>query len=297
MYQKWLEAFHFVANEGSFTGAANRLHVGQPTISTHVKNLEARFGVELFHRQGRSITLTSTGKSLYAITHNLYGHEQEAIAYLTSAKALDVGELNLSAVGPHDVIELLAEQKKHRPGIEFSVRLALIEEVLADIHDFRADIGVIGRDCGSETIHSMFYNRHRILVAVNQQHRLAARKQIQLSDLEGEKMVMRTKSSTTQEAFDLAVEKVGIKINPVLQIESREGLREAIIWGFGIGVISETEYSPHSDLHALSVTDADMYTRAYLVCLKSRRNRPLIQDFFSLASKLAERSGYAAKGP
>lgn len=297
MYQKWLEAFHFVANEGSFTSAANRLNVGQPTISTHVKNLEARFGVELFHRQGRSIMLTSTGKALYAITHNLFGHEQEAIAYLASAKALDVGELNLSAVGPYDVMELLAEQKMHRPGIEFSVRLALIEEVLADIHDFRADIGVVGRDCGSDTIYSMFYNKHRILVAVNRQHRLAAHKQISLRDLEGEQMVMRTKSSTTQEAFDLAIEKTDIKIDPVLQIESREGLREAIIRGFGIGVISETEYSPHSDLHALSVTDADMYTRAFLVCLKSRRNRPLIQDFLSMASQNAEKSGYTAAGP
>ena len=296
MYQKWLEAFHFVATEGSFTGAANRLHVGQPTISTHVKNLEGRFGVELFHRKGRSIMLTPTGQSLYAITHNLYGHEQEAISYLTSARNLEVGELNLSAVGPYDVMELLAAQKERRPGIEFSVRLGIIEEVLADINDFRADIGIVGRDCGSETIHSMFYNKHRILIAVNRRHRLATRKRIKLSDLEGEKMIMRTKSSTTQEAFNLATEKAGVKVNPVLLIESREGLREAIIRGLGIGVISETEYSPHSDLHALSVSDADMYTRAYLVCLESRHNRPLIQDFLSLAAQFAEKSGYSAAG-
>ena len=82
MYQKWLEAFHHVATEGSFTGAARVLNVGQPTISSHVSNLEGRFGVELFHRKGRTILLTPVGQLLYDITHDLYGHEQEAIAFL-----------------------------------------------------------------------------------------------------------------------------------------------------------------------------------------------------------------------
>lgn len=64
MYQKWLEAFHHVARENSFTGAASHLNVGQPTISTHVSNLEGHFGVELFQRKGRAIHLTPAGETL-----------------------------------------------------------------------------------------------------------------------------------------------------------------------------------------------------------------------------------------
>lgn len=289
MYQKWLEAFHHVASEGSFTAAAQRLNVGQPTISSHVSNLEARFDVELFHRKGRSIELTAAGRSLYGITHDLYGYEQEAIAYLAAAKKLEVGELRFSAVGPYDVMELLAVLRERWPGIKCSVRLGLIEEVLADLKEFRADIGIVGRDCGSHTVHSVFYNRHPIYVVVNRRHKLARRRNIRIRELQGEEMVVRTASSTTQEAFDTAAAKKGVTVERALEIENREGLREAVVRGLGIGVISETEFAPHPELRPLVVTDAEMHTRAYIACLKSRKNRPLIREFLDLASSLIEK--------
>lgn len=86
MYQRWLEAFHYVAAEGSFTRAAQKLNVGQPTVSSHVGKLEARFGVELFRRKGRSIRLTSAGRTLYRITLEIHGHTQEAATFLNSVK-------------------------------------------------------------------------------------------------------------------------------------------------------------------------------------------------------------------
>ena len=289
MYQKWLEAFHFVATEGSFTGAARKLNVGQPTISTHVSNLEGRFGVELFHRKGRTIRLTPAGQMLYDITHDLYGHEQEAIAFLNTVKNLEFGEIKFSAVGPYDVMELLAALRERRPGIKCTVRLAVIDEVLEDLEGFNADIGIVGRDCASETIHSVFYNRHKIFVVVNRAHRLAARQSIRMKELAGEPMIMRMASSTTQEAFDNAAAAAGVAVEPAFEIESREGLREAIVRGLGIGVISETEFAPHPELHALVVSDAQMYTRAYIACLKARRNRPLIREFLALAQSLVDK--------
>ncbi len=71
-----------MATEGGFTAAARQLNIGQPTVSSHVGNLEGYFGVELFHRAGRRIQLTEIGRKLYDITHDLFGHEQEAIACL-----------------------------------------------------------------------------------------------------------------------------------------------------------------------------------------------------------------------
>lgn len=289
MYQKWLEAFHHVATEGSFTAAARKLNVGQPTISSHVSNLEGRFGVELFHRKGRSIQMTPTGKMLYDITHDLYGHEQEAIAFLNTIKSLEYGELNFSAVGPYDVMELLAALRERRAGIKCAVRLALIHEVIEDLESFRADIGIVGRDCASQSIHSVFYNQHRIFVVVNRNHRFADRQSVRMKDLDGEPMIIRSSSSTTQEAFDKAAHEAGVVVEPVFEIESREGLREAIVRGLGIGVISETEFAPHPELHPLTVSDAKMHTQAYIACLKARRNRPLIREFLSLAESLASK--------
>ena len=125
-------------------------------------------------------------------------------------------------------------------------------------------------------------------VVVNRTHRLAGRQEVRMKELSGEPMIVRMSSSTTQEAFDKAAAKAGVQVDPVFTIESREGLREAIIRGLGIGVISETEFAPHPELHAITVTDAKMYTRAYIACLKARRNRPLIRDFLDLAASIFE---------
>jgi len=287
MYQKWLEAFYYVATEGGFTAAARKMNIGQPTVSSHVGNLEGHFGVELFHRAGRSIHLTEIGRKLYDITHDLFGHEQEAIAYLNALKNFEQGELNFSAVGPYDVMELLAAFRDHHPGIKCAVRLAIIDEVIDDLHEFRADIGIVGRDCASDTIHTVFYNQHRVLIVVNRAHHLAGRETIQLAELAGEPMIIRKSNSTTQAAFDRAAAEAGVSVSTAFEIESREGLREAIIRDLGIGVVSETEFAAHSELWPIEVADAKMFTRAYIACLKARQNRPLIREFFALAKRIS----------
>jgi len=289
MYQKWLEAFHFVAEEQSFTGAAQRLNVGQPTISTHVSNLEAHFGVELFHRKGRTIKLTVAGQTLFAITHDMFGHEQEAIDYLKSLKALEFGELKFGAVRPYDIMELLVALRERRPGIKCSVRLRSSENIIADLASFAADIGVVSRKVTHPEMHSVFYKQHQVFVVVHRDHQLAVRNEIKMADLDGENMIVRTTSSTTQDAFDHAAQDAGINITPIFEIESREGVREAVIRGLGIGVLSETVYAPHPDIRPLTVTDAEIVTQAYIVCLAARRNRPLIREFLALSETLAAR--------
>jgi DNA-binding transcriptional LysR family regulator len=112
-----------------------------------------------------------------------------------------------------------------------------------------------------------------------------------MKELHGEPMIIRSTSSTTQAAFDKAEIEAGVKTEPVFEIESREGLREAIVRNLGIGVISETEFAPHPELQPLIVTDAKMFTRAYIACLKARQNRPLIRDFLDLAAAMVTERG------
>jgi aminoethylphosphonate catabolism LysR family transcriptional regulator len=289
MFQKWLQAFHKVATEGGFTAAARALNVGQPTVSTHVKSLEDHFGVELFFRHGRSVELTPVGRSLLTITQGLYGHEDEAVNFLKTARDLRAGQLNVSSLGPYDVMELLAAFHGRYPEVRLSVSLATTDEVLANLLRFDADIGILGHDPADPRVFCTFYNRHRILVLVNVDHPLARQRQVRLAELEGESMVLRTQVSTTRQAFDQALARVGVRVRPIMEINSREAVREAIIRGLGVGVVAAPEYAPHESLRTLIVTDADMYVYAYVVCLAERRERPLVRAVFDVAGELAGR--------
>ena len=80
-----LRAFHSVAAQGSFTAAARALNVTQPTLSSQVKALEESYGIRLFHRVGRGVTLTELGNRLFEVTQRLYNLEEEAEEILSAA--------------------------------------------------------------------------------------------------------------------------------------------------------------------------------------------------------------------
>ncbi len=283
MIQKWLEAFHTVAATGGFTRAAEALNVGQPTISTHVKSLEEYFRVELFHRHGRNVKLTPTGEALSTITRGLYGHQEEALALLRATRDLETGQLALNAVGPFDVMEILQEFRRTHPGITTRVTLGFEDEILNGLSDFDFDIGMLGRPVEGPTFCCEFYNRHRVLVIVHAEHPLARRRNIRLEELQDCDMVLRPPFSTTRQAFDRALADAGVSVNPMMEINSREAAREAVVRGFGAGVVSETELAPSPDIRVLRVSNANMHTSAYLICLAERRDRPLIDAFFRTA--------------
>lgn len=286
MYQKWLQAFHTVATSGGFTRAAHMLNVGQPTISTHVKALESYFHVELFHRRGRSVKLTPTGVALLTITRGLYGHEDEALALLRATRDRETGQLTLNAVGPFDVMEVLQVFRREYPAISTRVTLGFEGEILNGLRDFEFDIGVVGRQVDDPEFHCEFYNRHRVLVIVHADHPLSRRSSIRMKELDGCDMVLRPTFSTTRQAFDRALLETGVKVNPVMEINSREAAREAVLRGFGVGVISETELAPSPNIRTLRVRDAEMFTKAFIVCLSERRDRPLIDAYFRTAASI-----------
>ena len=291
MYEKWLQAFHMVAKEGGFTAAARVLNVGQPTVSTHVRSLENYFGVELFHRRGRNVVLTGVGRSLLIITDGLFGHEEEAVKFLRAAQELQAGELNVSAIGPYDVMELLEAFGASYAKLRFSVVLGSTDEVLKSLLEFDSDIGILGHEERDPRYFCKFYNRHEVLVMVNAAHPLADRRAIAIEELDGQEMVLRGAGSTTRKAFMSALDRAGVKIRPVMEIKDREAVREAVIRGLGIGVVSESEFASHERLKTLRVSDAEMHIYAYVACLAERRNRPLIAAFFETVDTLVGRHG------
>lgn len=276
-----------VAVHGGFTAAAKVLNVGQPTVSAHVKNLEDQFGVELFFRRGRSVELTAVGRSLLTITQGLHGHEEEAFKFLGMARELRAGQLSVGSLGPYDVMGILEAFRTRYPEVKLTLSLGATAEVLDRLFKFETDIGILGHDLKDPRLYSMFYNRQGVLVMVHTNHPFAARRSVRIEELEGQEMVLRTRESTTRQAFDRALAKAGVGIRTVMEINSREAVREAVIRGLGIGVVAELEYAPHERLRTLPVIDAEMHVLAYVVCLAERRQRPLIGAFLDVARELA----------
>ena len=287
-----LRSFHAVARAGGFTGAARLLHISQPTVTTQVRLLEEAYGIELFHRRGHTVRLTPLGEQLYEMAQRIFAIEGETLHLLEDSGELKSGHLRVGAVGPFHVTEMLARFNRHFPGIKVSVRVGNSEEMLSSLLDYQADVAVLAQFTEDRRFHWVPYSRHPIVVFVHQDHRFAARKRISIADLEGEPMILREEGSTTRKAFDDAVKRAGVTPRVVMEIGSREAIREAVIMGVGIGVVSEIEFIPDPALRAVTVTDAEMFTHAHVACLAERREARLVKAFLDIVSGLqVERRG------
>lgn len=282
-----LRAFHLVADAGSFSLAARTAGLSQPTLSAQVRALEASYAVDLFDRRGRGVRMTPTGQSLFALTTRLIAAEEEARALLTGGRALTRGHLRVSADSAYHVMPILAELKRLHAGLTFTLKIDNSAAVLDHLTEHGADIAVMAKMTSDPRIHSMKLREDRLIVFVPQGHAWARRRQIRISELAGRDIVVRERGSITREVFEERLAQAGVVSGSLIEVQTREGVREAVAAGFGIGVVFDSEFGTEARFHAIEVSDSDLTVGEYVACLQERRRLPVVRAFLDVARDVA----------
>ena len=281
-----LRCFHAVAVEGSFTAAARLLGLGQPSVTTHVRALEDYYGVELFNRGSHHVELTDLGRALLAVTQRIFSLESEATELLRAASGLKIGHLRIGSIGPSQVTEMILAFGRAHPEVELSVALGNSQEVAGRIREFRDDVGIVPQIEKDKRFHSVPYSRNRVVLLVPRDHPWGKRGAVEIGELAGQRMVLREVGSATRRAFEDALARARVDIRRVIAISSREAVREAVAAGLGIGIALEDESLPDKRLTPLQVADVDIHLDTRVICLRERRDAPLIRAFFDLVEEV-----------
>ena len=290
-------AFAAVAHHGSLSAAARTLGVSQPTISSQISTLERQSRIELFHRRGYRMSLTGAGEKLLPIVQKLIALESEAEYLLRDSGQLHQGELNVGAVGPFHVIEMVAAYRARHPGMELSIRMGNSQQVLADLERYDTDVAVLAGLYDRPELHALEYARHAIILFAHAEHPFAQRHAraravpkpavpipaVPITALQGQPLLLRETGSTTRLALEAALRQHGVTPRTELQIGSREAIREAALRGLGIGAVSEAEYVDDPRLRALRIEGDPAFTTTYLYCMSERRESLLVRSFFDVA--------------
>jgi aminoethylphosphonate catabolism LysR family transcriptional regulator len=289
MNQARLRAFHAVLATGSFTRAAAELRVSQPAVTMQVRALEDAYGVELF-RRGRRIEPTELGRELGRLTQKMLGIEEEAHELLTAGRELKHGKLRVGADAPYHVIRLLAAFHEQHPSVQIALSLGNSVEVLRDLLEARTDVAVVAEIEPDPRLFAVVSGRHRLIAFVAKGHPLAGRGSIRLRDLHGVPMILREEASITRRTLEAALRERGVVPKVVMEIESREAVREAVAWGLGVGVVSEAELGHDARLAPLRFADAKLENSESIVCLEDRRKLGLLRAFLALGSAPAAKA-------
>jgi aminoethylphosphonate catabolism LysR family transcriptional regulator len=282
-----LRAFHLVARAGSFSLAARTGGASQPTLSAQVKALEATYGVGLFARKGRGVQLTPVGRSLHAITTRLFAAEDEALSLLAGSRALTRGHLRVSADSAYHVMPILAALKRRHAGLTFSLKVDNSAAVIEQLMDHSADIAVMAKMTSDPRLYSMKLREDRLVLFARSSHPWAKRRRIALADIAGHDLVVRERGSITREVFETGLAEAGLKPGTLIEVQTREAVREAVAAGFGVGVVFESEFGNDARFRPIHVADADLAVGEYVVCLEERKRLALVRTFIDIAASIA----------
>ena len=279
-----LRSFYAVARQSSVTKAAELLNIGQPTVTTQVKGLEEAFGVQLFNRTPRQITLTTEGERLYEIARQIFSLEEQAVDLLTSHGSNTAGKLRIGTVGPFFVMDILARLYREYPLIQVFLESGNSERIYEKLLDYQVDVAITGSRIADPRLEQIRLGSHEVVVLVNSDHPWAIRKSVQVHEFDGQRMIMRETGSMTRRKFEETLQGAGVRPNVVMEL-SRDALREAVKAGFGAGIISVDEMLPDSALHALPIAGTPPVTESHAACLKERMSVRGVKLFMDLVQE------------
>jgi aminoethylphosphonate catabolism LysR family transcriptional regulator len=283
-----LRAFHLVAEHGSFSAAARASALSQPNLSSQVTALEEAYGVRLFDRRGRTVVLTETGRQLHGITARLFAAQEEARALLAGEQALTRGHLRIAADSAHHVVPIMAALRKRAQGLTFALSIDNSAVVLDRLLRHEADVAVMAKSVSDPRLQTVRLRRDRIVLFAPKGHALARRDRAPLASLAAQELVLRERGSITREVLEQAMAAAGIRPGAIVEVQTREGVREAVAAGFGIGAVFASELGEDRRFRSVLISDADLSVAEYAVSLQERHRAAPVRAFMEEASRLGE---------
>jgi DNA-binding transcriptional LysR family regulator len=181
---------------------------------------------------------------------------------------------------------LIAAFRTRYPGVQIQTRMGNTARVLRDLEEGRTDLAVLMLERPDARLSAVPLRDDRLVALVPRGHRWAGRRRIALGELDGQPMLFREQGSATRALLSAALERAGITSEVVLELGSREALREAVAAGLGIGCIFEGEIGRDDRHRLLAIVNPELRATQYLACLPERRELRAVRAFLALADEL-----------
>jgi DNA-binding transcriptional LysR family regulator len=282
-----IRAFATVAQLGSFTRAAARLHVSQPALTVQIRNLEEALGVRLFDRNTRTVALTRIGRDLLPALQRILRDLDAVVAEARDVAAQRQGTVRLAALPSFAagiLPEIVARFREQRPGIVFVIHDVIASGVVAQVRDEQVDLGLTGGrivDADLETLHTTQDHMHVVYPAG---HPLDSAERIDVEALAAHPLILMHPATSVRAVVDAAFHGDG-RI-PIVAAEAtymstavgmvRAGLGAAILPGSAMEVRAETT------LRSRHVDDP-RFTRKVSLIKKAERTLPPSAESFAQA--------------
>ena len=279
---KQLRSFVTVVRCGSFTAAATKLRVSQPTISTHLRMLEEELGQSLVHRNAKRVRLTEAGARVYEQALAILSMHDRLLNSVVErgGDAIYVGASSIPAA--YILPSALVEYKHEYPATHFSIHQAASQDIADGVSDGAFDVGFVGMPVRDESIVSIpFCNDKIVLIAPNVEPytTIDATQPVDVGPiLATSEIIMRDMGSGTRAETNRILQEAGgdeADLNVVASLNDLSTVNNLVESGFGVAFASLRSVRDRVDsgkLRAFEIANANTNRTFYIL---RRRNTNL----------------------
>lgn len=253
-----------VANERSFTKAAEILYVSQPSLSKQIKILENKLGIVLLNRENSTISLTEGGRVFLQYSERILALCEESCRALNDVKNGDRGNLTVGAsqtIGTYLMPRVLALFAQNYPQINIKVQVDSTRIVAKNVVNREIDIAVVGGDIPDDlkkNLHVENFVEDELILIVPKSHPFARKEQkkINKDDLYHLNFITLNSTSTIRKFIDNILIQNGIEtkqFNIIMQLNSIEGIKTAVSLGLGAAFVSSSAIEKEIKLKTVEI--------------------------------------------
>jgi DNA-binding transcriptional LysR family regulator len=290
-----LEVVVAVAQEKSFSRAAETLHRTQPAVSQAIRRLEAELGEPLFDRSSKDGTLTAAGTVLFEFAQQMLNLRQHAHSALRELKDLHRGKLTLSA-NEYTVMYLLPlipVFRARHPHIKIEVKRSLASRIASEVLGRETELGIVSFKPNDPTVAALPVLTDDLALIVAPEHPLAGKTTVSVRDLGAESFIAHNVPSPYRDRVISTFQKYKTPLNISMELPTLEAIKRFVERGMGVALVprltAQAEIA-RGQLAALTVREMKLERRLHLIYRKGATLSHAARAFLRMAREL-QKSG------
>jgi DNA-binding transcriptional LysR family regulator len=298
-----LRAFVAIAETGTFTAGALRVHVTQAAISMQIRQLESEIGARVFVRAPRHVILTEAGEQLLRRARHILREHDAALDEIAELAGAEKGRLRIGSASAMVLTEqlpaILKELRKQHPAAEISVTSGTSEVLVDQILAGEVDIAFVSLPVDVRGIKTERLSEDQLVAIASPRHKLAKQRTIDAYTLAGERLILGERGGNTRRLIDQFFAQAGVTLRVAMELSRQQAIKRMVEEDMGVGIVplqSVKEEVEKGRLIRWWIEGAEINWELGIAQLSNGYDSPIMQKFVSLAHRNFESGGASTDG-
>ena len=276
-----------VVKEGGYTKAAQELHLTQPAVSHHIRLLEKEFGIKIFKQDKKELISTPEGDVLIKYARRAVAVESKARQAVEDCRKqqrhLTIGITQTA--GENLMPQVIALYCGEHPDVHINIRTDTIKKLYRCLELYELDIAVVEGVLPNPNFNAVLLDTDHLCLVVSPRHPFARRQSVELSELKGEKLILRPVGAGTRMLFDTYLQSnlETIKnFNVMMELDNITMIKELVSRDLGVSIIARSacrDEVRRGELAIVPIENARMVREIHMVYQRDFGHMEILEDF------------------